>query len=184
MFNEYFNPLTIAISLVPVIAAPRTIDLAYSHVSTSIDQDAPSISIPSSQYQEHYLIISQCFKESSKTPHFHDDPLHETLHEDSTSQGSSSNVRPIHTPFKSLGRWTKDHPIANTDEFGRVLKNKARLVDQGFRKEEGIDFEESFTPVIRIEAIHIFVANAANKNIMIFQMEFKTEFLNGELKEK
>ncbi|GKE02252.1 retrovirus-related pol polyprotein from transposon TNT 1-94 [Tanacetum coccineum] len=105
-------------------------------------------------------------------PHFHDDPLHESLHEDSTSQGSSSNVRPIHTPFESLGRWTKDHPIANvkTDEFGGVLNNKARLVAQRFKPEEGIDFEESFSPVARIESIRIFVANAANKNITIFQM--------------
>ncbi|GJS37266.1 retrovirus-related pol polyprotein from transposon TNT 1-94 [Tanacetum coccineum] len=55
------------------------------------------------------------FEESPKTPHFHDDPLHESLYEDSTSQGSS-NVRPIHTPFKSLGRWTKDYPIANVIE--------------------------------------------------------------------
>ncbi|GJU67171.1 putative reverse transcriptase domain-containing protein [Tanacetum coccineum] len=51
------------------------------------------------------------------------------------------------------------------DEFGGVLKNKARLVAQGFRQEEGIHFEESFAPVARIEAIHIFVANAANKNM-------------------
>ncbi|GJX87249.1 retrovirus-related pol polyprotein from transposon TNT 1-94 [Tanacetum coccineum] len=51
--------------------------------------------------------------ESPKTPHFHDDPLHESLHEDSTSHGSSSNVRPSHTPFEHLGRWTKDHPMAN-----------------------------------------------------------------------
>ncbi|GJU19779.1 retrovirus-related pol polyprotein from transposon TNT 1-94 [Tanacetum coccineum] len=43
-----------------------------------------------------------------------------------------------------------------TDEFGRVLKNKARLVAQGFRQEEGIDFEESFAPIARIEAIRIF----------------------------
>ncbi|GJU04207.1 retrovirus-related pol polyprotein from transposon TNT 1-94 [Tanacetum coccineum] len=71
-----------------------------------------------------------------------------------------------------------------TDEFGGVLKNKARLVSQGFRQEEGIDFEESFTPVARIEAIRIFVANAANKNMMIFQMDVKTNFLNGELKEE
>ncbi|GJT04521.1 MAK10-like protein [Tanacetum coccineum] len=71
-----------------------------------------------------------------------------------------------------------------TDEFGGVLKNKARLVAQGFRKEEGIDFEESFAPVARIEAIRIFVANAANKNMMIFQMDVKTDFLNGELKEE
>ncbi|GJZ71806.1 integrase, catalytic region, zinc finger, CCHC-type containing protein [Tanacetum coccineum] len=102
-----------AVSPVPVAAAPRTVDLADSPVSTSIDQDAPSTSIPSSQEQEHSLIISQGFEESQKTLHFHDDLLHESLHEDSTSQGSSSNVRPIHTTFESLGRWTKDHPIAN-----------------------------------------------------------------------
>ncbi|GJW11323.1 retrovirus-related pol polyprotein from transposon TNT 1-94, partial [Tanacetum coccineum] len=71
-----------------------------------------------------------------------------------------------------------------TDEFGGVLKNKARLVAQGFRQEEGIDFEESFAPVARIEAIRIFIANAANKNMTIFQMDVKTTFLNGELKEK
>ncbi|GJY87612.1 retrovirus-related pol polyprotein from transposon TNT 1-94 [Tanacetum coccineum] len=70
------------------------------------------------------------------------------------------------------------------DEFGRVLKNKARLVAQGFRQEEGIDFEESFAPVARIKAIRIFVANAANKNMTIFQMDVKTAFLNGELKEE
>ncbi|GJZ25047.1 hypothetical protein Tco_0562506, partial [Tanacetum coccineum] len=69
--------------------------------------------IPSTQEQEHSPIISQGFEESPKTPHFHDDPLHESLHEDSTSKGSSSNVRPTHTPFEHLGRWTKDHPIAN-----------------------------------------------------------------------
>ncbi|GKE74025.1 uncharacterized mitochondrial protein-like protein, partial [Tanacetum coccineum] len=53
-----------------------------------------------------------------------------------------------------------------------------RLVAQGFRPEEGIDFEESFAPVARIEAIRIFVANATNKNMTIFQMDVKTAFLN------
>ncbi|GJT30922.1 retrovirus-related pol polyprotein from transposon TNT 1-94 [Tanacetum coccineum] len=217
--------------------------------------------------KEHSPIISQGFEESPKTPTFHDDPLNESPNEDSTSQGSSSNVRQIHTPFEHLGRWTKDHPIANvigdpsrsvstrkqletdamwcyfdafltsvepknfkqamtepswidamqeeiheferlevwelvpcpdkvfliklkwiykvkTDEFGGVLKNKARLVAQGFRQEEGIDFEESFVPVARIEAIRIFVANAAYKNMTIYQMDVKTAFLNGELKEE
>ncbi|GKE06324.1 retrovirus-related pol polyprotein from transposon TNT 1-94 [Tanacetum coccineum] len=71
-----------------------------------------------------------------------------------------------------------------TNEFGRVLKNKARLVAQGFKKEEGIDFKESFAPVARIEAICIFVANAANKNMTIFQMDVKIAFLNRELKEE
>nr|GEX14053.1 retrovirus-related Pol polyprotein from transposon TNT 1-94 [Tanacetum cinerariifolium] len=71
-----------------------------------------------------------------------------------------------------------------TGEFGRVLENKARLVAQRFRQEEGIDFEELFALVARIEAFCIFVEKAANKNKTIFQMDVKTAFLNGELKEK
>ncbi|GKB14935.1 retrovirus-related pol polyprotein from transposon TNT 1-94 [Tanacetum coccineum] len=70
------------------------------------------------------------------------------------------------------------------DEYGDVLKNKARLVAKGYRQEEGIDFEESFAPVARIEAICIFIANAASKNMTIYQMDVKTTFLNGELKEE
>ncbi|GJT62442.1 retrovirus-related pol polyprotein from transposon TNT 1-94 [Tanacetum coccineum] len=167
MFDEYFNPPTIVVSPAPVAVVPRAVDLADSSVSTSIDKDAPSTSIPSTQEQEHSLIISQ---------------------------GSSSNVRPIHTLFESLGRWIKDHLIANvigdpsrfvkTDEFGGVLKNKARFVAQQFRQEEGIDFEESFALITRIEAIRIFIANAANKSMTILQMNVKMAFLNGELKEE
>nr|GEV41135.1 retrovirus-related Pol polyprotein from transposon TNT 1-94 [Tanacetum cinerariifolium] len=71
-----------------------------------------------------------------------------------------------------------------TNEFGRVLNNKPRLVAHGFRQEEGIDFVESFAQVARIEAIRNFIANAANKNTTIFQMDVKTAFLNGELKEE
>ncbi|GJY60182.1 retrovirus-related pol polyprotein from transposon TNT 1-94 [Tanacetum coccineum] len=166
--------------------APRAVVLADFIVSTSTDLDTPSLSTPSTQEQEHSPKISHGFEESPKTPIFRDDPLHESLHEESTSQGSSSNVRQTHTLFEHLGKWTKDHPIANlkTVEFGGVLKNKARLVAQGFRQEAGIDFKESFAPVARIEAIHIFVANVAHKNMMIYQMDVKTAFLNGELKEE
>ncbi|GKC22003.1 retrovirus-related pol polyprotein from transposon TNT 1-94 [Tanacetum coccineum] len=192
---QFMTPATSSSGLVPnhipqqpfpVAAEPRAVDIADSPMSTSIDQDAPSTSISSTQEQEYSPIISQGAEESPKTPHFHDDPLHEFLHEDSTSQGSSSNVRPSHTSFELLGRWTKDHPIANVmiDEFGGVLKNKARLVAQGFRQEEGIDFEESFAPVARIDAIRIFVANATYRNIKIYQMDVKTAFLNSELKEE
>ncbi|GJU07649.1 retrovirus-related pol polyprotein from transposon TNT 1-94 [Tanacetum coccineum] len=69
------------------------------------------------------------------------------------------------------------------DEFGGVLKNKARLVAQEFRQEEEIDFEESFAPVVRIEAICIFIANVTHRNMTIYQVDVKTAFLNGELKE-
>ncbi|GJV15122.1 retrovirus-related pol polyprotein from transposon TNT 1-94 [Tanacetum coccineum] len=70
------------------------------------------------------------------------------------------------------------------DEYGGVLKNKAQLVAKGYRQEEGIDFEESFAPVARIEAIRIFLAYAAHKNMVVFQMDVKTAFLNGILKEE
>ncbi|GKF44533.1 retrovirus-related pol polyprotein from transposon TNT 1-94, partial [Tanacetum coccineum] len=70
------------------------------------------------------------------------------------------------------------------DEYGDVLKNKVRLVAKGYQQEEGIDFEESFAPVARIEAIGIFIANVASKNMTIYQMDVKTTILNGELKEE
>ncbi|GKA98878.1 retrovirus-related pol polyprotein from transposon TNT 1-94 [Tanacetum coccineum] len=70
------------------------------------------------------------------------------------------------------------------DEYGDVLKNKAWLVAKGYRQEEGIDFEESFAPVARIEAMRIFIANAASKNMTIYQMDVKTTFLNDELNEE
>nr|GEW53057.1 retrovirus-related Pol polyprotein from transposon TNT 1-94 [Tanacetum cinerariifolium] len=106
--------------------AAIAVDLVDSPVSMLIDQDAPSKSIPSTQDQEHSPIISERFEESPKTPHFHDNPLHESLHEDSTTQGSSSIVRPIHTPFESLVRWNKDHSIAN-DNPSHVYKLKKAL---------------------------------------------------------
>ncbi|GKA11620.1 retrovirus-related pol polyprotein from transposon TNT 1-94 [Tanacetum coccineum] len=70
------------------------------------------------------------------------------------------------------------------DEFGGVLKNKARLIAQEFKLEEGINFEESFAPVARIKAISIFVANVTHRNMAIYQMDVKMAFLNGELKEE
>ncbi|GKF29986.1 hypothetical protein Tco_0096328, partial [Tanacetum coccineum] len=111
--NEYFTPPSIVVSLVQEAGAPRAVVLADSPVSTSIDQDAPSTCIPSTQEQENSPNISQGFEESLKTPTFHDDPPHESLYEELTSQGSSSNVRQIHTPFEHIGKWTKDHPIEN-----------------------------------------------------------------------
>nr|GFC49323.1 retrovirus-related Pol polyprotein from transposon TNT 1-94 [Tanacetum cinerariifolium] len=58
------------------------------------------------------------------------------------------------------------------------------LVAKGYRQEEGIDFEESFAPVARLEAIRIFIANVASKNMTVYQMNVKTAFLNDELKEE
>ncbi|GJW79632.1 retrovirus-related pol polyprotein from transposon TNT 1-94 [Tanacetum coccineum] len=69
------------------------------------------------------------------------------------------------------------------DENSLVIKNKARLVAQGYRQEEGIDYDEMFALVARIEAIRLCLAYAAHKDFTVFQMDVKTAFLNGILKE-
>ncbi|GJY34487.1 retrovirus-related pol polyprotein from transposon TNT 1-94 [Tanacetum coccineum] len=170
IFDEYFNPPTIAVSLVLVAAAPRTVDTTESPV----------------------------LKNHQK--------LHESLHEDSTSHGSSSNVRPSHTPFDYLSRWTKDHLIENvigdpscSDSTRKQLESDAmwcyfdsfltsvepKKFKQVMTKPSWIDaMQEEIHEFERLEAIRIFVANAANKNMTIFQMDVKMAFLNGELKEE
>nr|GFC40116.1 retrovirus-related Pol polyprotein from transposon TNT 1-94 [Tanacetum cinerariifolium] len=70
------------------------------------------------------------------------------------------------------------------DELGGILKNKARLVSRGYRQEKGINFEESFALVARLEDISIFLAYAAHKNMVVYQMDVKTIFFNGNLREE
>nr|GFB71854.1 hypothetical protein [Tanacetum cinerariifolium] len=69
------------------------------------------------------------------------------------------------------------------DEEQTVIQNKSRLVVRGYRQEEGIDFEESFASVAMMEAIRIFLAYVAHKSFFVFQMDVKTTFLHGSLKE-
>ncbi|GKD97940.1 retrovirus-related pol polyprotein from transposon TNT 1-94 [Tanacetum coccineum] len=71
-----------------------------------------------------------------------------------------------------------------TDAKNTVIQNKSRLVAKGYSQQEGIDFEESFAPVARLEAVQMFVAYAAHKNFTIYQMDVKTVFLNDPLKEE
>ncbi|GJT28088.1 retrovirus-related pol polyprotein from transposon TNT 1-94 [Tanacetum coccineum] len=69
------------------------------------------------------------------------------------------------------------------DEENTVIQNKTRLVVRGYRQEEGIDFEEPFAPIARMQAIRIFLAYVAHKSFIVFQMDVKTAFLHGTLKE-
>nr|GFB20125.1 retrovirus-related Pol polyprotein from transposon TNT 1-94 [Tanacetum cinerariifolium] len=70
------------------------------------------------------------------------------------------------------------------DESSLVIRNKERLVAVGYTQQEGIDYVETFAPVARIEAIRLFLAYAAHKDFTVFQMDVKTAFLNGILKEE
>nr|GFB03189.1 hypothetical protein [Tanacetum cinerariifolium] len=70
------------------------------------------------------------------------------------------------------------------DESSLVIRNKARLVAVGYSQQEGIDYDETFAPVARIEAIRLFLAYVAHKDFTVFQMDVMTTFLNGILKEE
>ncbi|GKE15442.1 putative ribonuclease H-like domain-containing protein [Tanacetum coccineum] len=70
------------------------------------------------------------------------------------------------------------------DERGIVIRNKARLVTQGYTQEEGIDYDEVFAPVARIEAIRLFLAYALFKDFIVYQMDVKSAFLDGKIEEE
>ena len=70
------------------------------------------------------------------------------------------------------------------DEHGVIVRNKARLVAQGYNQEEGIDYEETFAPVTRLESIRMLLAFASHKEFILYQMDVKSAFLNGYIVEE
>ncbi|GJZ79945.1 retrovirus-related pol polyprotein from transposon TNT 1-94, partial [Tanacetum coccineum] len=177
MFDEYLEPPRVERPILPSPAVHVPVNSAGTPSSTSIDQDAPfaSHSPSSSELQSpcsHQGVAdgSTIIEDNPFAPVDNDSFINVFALEPSSEASSS---RDFSSPEST-----------HLDEYGDVLKNKARLVAKGYRKEEGIDFEESFAPVARIEAIRIFIPNAASKNMTIYQMDVKTTFLNDELKEE
>nr|GEU95771.1 hypothetical protein [Tanacetum cinerariifolium] len=70
------------------------------------------------------------------------------------------------------------------DEENTVIRNKSRLVAKGYAQKEGVDFEESFAPVARLEVVRLYIVYAAHKSFTVYQMDVKTKFLYGPLKEE
>nr|GEX12245.1 retrovirus-related Pol polyprotein from transposon TNT 1-94 [Tanacetum cinerariifolium] len=198
MFDEYLEPPRVERSVLPAQAVQAPVNSAGIPSSTTIDKDAPSLSIsPSSSalqsYSSHQGVAAEPnYMEDHTIAPIDNNPFVNVFAPEPHSEASTSgDISSIESPYVSqtlhyLNKWRKDHPLDNVklDVYGDVLKNKARLVAKRYRQEEGIDFEESFAPVARIEAIHIFITNAASKNMTIYQMDVKTAFLNGELKEE
>nr|GFB97061.1 retrovirus-related Pol polyprotein from transposon TNT 1-94 [Tanacetum cinerariifolium] len=108
-----------------------------------------------------------------------------------------SNMHTFYQPYPHEFQWTKDHlleqvigepsrPVLTRNQLrsdGDMCINKSRLVVRGYRQEEGLDFKQSFASVAKMEAIRIFLAYAAHKSFIVFQMDVKTTFLHGSLKE-
>nr|GEX38028.1 copia protein [Tanacetum cinerariifolium] len=123
--------------------------------------------------------------------------------ETSSRHVDSSNIHTFYQRYPSKQRWTKDHvwelvdrPLCTNvinlkliwknkrDEENTVIRNKSHLVAKGYVQKEGVDFEESFAPVTWLEAVRLFIAYVAHKSFTIYQMEIKTAFLYGPLKEE
>ena len=73
---------------------------------------------------------------------------------------------------------------AKTDANGNISKYKARVVVQGFNQKEGIDYEETFSPVVRLDSLRVVLTNAAKDKLKLQQFDVKTAFLNGDLEEE
>ncbi|GJT99738.1 integrase, catalytic region, zinc finger, CCHC-type containing protein [Tanacetum coccineum] len=123
--------------------------------------------------------------ESSSIP---EDPSN--MHEFNHVQPSTHTCKKSHPLEQVIGDPSKPamtRSRLHTDAEGvynTVIRNKSCLVAKGYKQKEGIDFEESFAPVAHLEAVRMFVAYAAHKNFTIFQMDIKSAFLNGPLKEE
>ncbi|GJT74200.1 retrovirus-related pol polyprotein from transposon TNT 1-94 [Tanacetum coccineum] len=183
MFDEYLEPPRVErpVSLAPITPVP--VNSAGTPSSTTIDQDTPSPSHSPSSSALQSLSLQQGIAAKSTIMEENPFALVDIDHfinvfapEPSSEASSSRDVSSAESTY-----WIYKVKL---DEYGDVLKNKARLVAKGYQQEEGINFEESFAPVMHIDAIRIFIANAASKNMIIYQMDVKTAFLNGKLKEE
>ncbi|GJU30048.1 retrovirus-related pol polyprotein from transposon TNT 1-94 [Tanacetum coccineum] len=164
MFDEYIDPPRVERLVSPAPAVLVPVNSVGTPSSTTIDQDAPSPShSPSSSAlqspRSHQgVVVGSTIIEDNPFAHADNDPFVNVFASEPSSEASSSG----------------DASSAESTHVGgqRILTRR------------GIDFEESFALIARIEAIRIFIANAASKNMTIYQMDIKTAFLNGELKEE
>ncbi|GJR99108.1 retrovirus-related pol polyprotein from transposon TNT 1-94 [Tanacetum coccineum] len=185
MFDELLTPppsvdypATEVVALIHEVVAPVPTVSTGSPSSTNVDQDAPSPSHSQTTPETQPPIIPNDVEEDNhdiEIVHMGNDLYFGiSIPEIPSDQSSSSDS--IHIIVHPDHQWIYKVKL---DKLGGILKNKARLVAHGYRQKEGIDFEESFAPVVRLEAIRIFLAFAAHMNMAVYQMDVKTAFLNA-----
>ncbi|GJR47522.1 retrovirus-related pol polyprotein from transposon TNT 1-94 [Tanacetum coccineum] len=194
VFDEFFSPPASVASPVPVEEAPAPVELTSSPSSTTVDQDTPSLKTISKESSSSDVIPTTVHSDAPILEHL----IEPKMYKDALTQSCwIEAMQEELNEFERLEVWELvprlDKVMVITlkwiykvklDELGGILKNKARLVARGYRQEEGIDFEESFAPVARLEAVRIFLAFAAHMNMIVYQMDVKTAFLNGILREE
>ncbi|GJT46370.1 retrovirus-related pol polyprotein from transposon TNT 1-94 [Tanacetum coccineum] len=177
------RPAPEVIALIAEVVAPEPVASTGSPSSTTVDQDAPSPSNSQTTPETQSLVLPNDVEEDNHdldVAHMNNDPffVKPKNYKDSLTQACwIEAMQEELNKFERLKVW-------ELDELGGILKNKARLVARCYRQEEGINFEESFASVARLDAIRIFLAYAAHMNMIVYQMDVKTAFLNGILREE
>nr|GEY21001.1 retrovirus-related Pol polyprotein from transposon TNT 1-94 [Tanacetum cinerariifolium] len=174
MFNELLNPPPSVDLQAPEVIAPIADVIppvqaksTGSPSSTTVDQDAPSPSKSHTTPETQSFVIPQDVEvdiHDIEVTHMGHHPLFGVPIPEVTSDLSSSTEL-VPRPDKVMVITLKWIYKVKLDELGGILKNKACLVARGYRQKEGTDFKESFAPVARLEAIRIFLAYAAHKNM-------------------
>ncbi|KAJ9546598.1 hypothetical protein OSB04_019141 [Centaurea solstitialis] len=157
------------------ISGPSTSD---TPPSTSSPIEVAQSNRTSNLSSSHVPNITEPIPTSNEATHAEPEPLQAS---DPSSQSQTLQELNSTINLPHAIKWTKDHPQSQN---GVVVRNKARLVAQGYCQEEGIDYEETFAPVARLEAIRIFLAFAGHRGFKVYQMDVKSSFLNGKLKEE
>nr|GFA24754.1 retrovirus-related Pol polyprotein from transposon TNT 1-94 [Tanacetum cinerariifolium] len=182
-----------------------------SSLNDDVQQSPEQVILPQTNTQSisNNMILNG--DEASTSYNLFNERLEDAYFDASTSFHDPSNVHTYYQPYPHENKWTKDHPLhkiigdpkssvrtrgqlANSCLFPCLLSSikpanvveALRDVDRviGYSQQEGIDYDETFASVARIEAIRLFLAYAAHKDFTVFQMNVKTAFLNGILKEE
>ncbi|GJV77873.1 retrovirus-related pol polyprotein from transposon TNT 1-94 [Tanacetum coccineum] len=189
LFDELLAPLPSVDHPAPEVIAPVDEVVALvpdvstgSPSSTTVDQDAPSPSNSQTTSETKSPILPNDVEEDNHdldVAHMNNDPFFGITIPKNDSEASSPDVIP--TVVQTTAPYSEHVKL---DEMGGILKNKDRLVARGYRQEEGINFEESFAPVASLDAIRIFLAYATHMNMVVYQIDVKTAFLNGIMREE
>ncbi|GJT55840.1 retrovirus-related pol polyprotein from transposon TNT 1-94 [Tanacetum coccineum] len=162
------------IALIAEVVAPEPPVSTGLPSSTNVDQDASSPSNFKTTPETQSPVIPNDVEEDNHdlhVVHMNNDPNEEELQEENLIVFEVQElVLRLDKVMVITLKWIYKVKL---DEMGGILKNKARLVARGYRQEEGIDFEESFAPVARLDAIRIFLAYAAHMNMIVYQMDLK-----------
>nr|GEY09736.1 hypothetical protein [Tanacetum cinerariifolium] len=159
----------------------------FHEVSKSFQRESSSSSLNDDVHQSpEEVILPQTNTESISINMTKDHPLHKIIGDPKSSvrtrgQLANSCLLSFIEPA-NVAEALKDADWK--DESSLVIRNKAMVVAVDYSQQEGIDYDETFAPVARIEAIRLFLAYAAHKDFTVFQMDIKTAFLNGILKEE